>query len=390
MARDSGRPPASLPQAGPRRPVDETSHADAVRNFRRRLTRTQQLRLAHEAATTRSAELRLAYPGLVSVGSGFRMRCAESGGRPVLTREACVIFVVARKWRTTGRPADPRRLPAHLMAAAGTEEQRILCAIPTDVRPLALYGRPQPRASFSEVPMPFGVLVQAPGSEDDVCGVVTCGVQRPGQPGTVFAMSCRHVLSRSLIDSDDSQTALPVLLNRDDQPGLGKTSAVRGELLRSPGHGFDAQLIKLRGSAELRQAMSGLKFALADAYLQDPGDLGLGFWIATGRADGKGRRKFVWVDYTGTVKDFEMPYPLGDGSVVRVRHRLVLHGISESLLMPGDSGAPAVRTQGGRQLIGMYIAGKGVNAYVLPAWQLFNPRNLGIGNELSWGVATTP
>jgi len=118
--------------------------------------------------------------------------------------------------------------------------------------------------------------------------------------------------------------------------------------------------------------------------------VGLGFWIATGRADGKGRRKFVWVDYTGTVKDFEMPYSLGDGSVVRVRHRLVLHGISESLLMSGDSGSPAVRTQSGKQLMGMYIAGKASNAYVLPAWQLFNPRNLSVGNELSWGVATTP
>jgi len=390
MTRNSARPDASPAPPGPLGPIDETLHADAVRNFRRRLTRPQQLRLAHEAATTRSAELRLAYPGLVSVGSGFRMRYAGAGGRLELTREACVIFVVARKWRTAGQPTDPRRLPAHLMAAAGAHDQRILCAIPTDVRPLALYGRPQPRAGGSAVPMPFGVLVQAPDSDDDVRGVVTCGVQRPGQPDAVFAMSCRHVLSRSLIDSDGTRTALPVLLNRDDQPGLGKTSVVRGELLRSPDHGFDAQLMKLRSSAELRQAMSGLNFARADAYLQDPGDVGLGFWIATGRADGKGRRKFVWVDYTGTVKDFEMPYSLGDGSVVRVRHRLVLHGISESLLMSGDSGSPAVRTQSGKQLMGMYIAGKASNAYVLPAWQLFNPRNLSVGNELSWGVATTP
>lgn len=390
MARDSSQPTPTLPPAAARRPVDETSHADAVRNFRRRLTRPQQLQLAHEAATTRSAELLLAYPGLISVGSGFRMRRTEPGAQPGLTREACVIFVVARKWKTAGRPGDPRRLPAHLMAAGGAEDQRMLCAIPTDVRPRSLYGRPRPHADCNDVPMPFGVLVQASDSPDDVRGVATCGVQRPGQQDTVFAMSCRHVLSRSLIDSDGSRTSLPVHLNRDGQPGLGKTSTVRGELLRSPDHGFDAQLMKLRGHAELRQAMSGLKFPRADAYLQDARDVDLGFWIATGRADDDGRRKFVWVDYTGTVQDFEVPYKLGDGSVVQVRHRLLLHGISESLLICGDSGSPAVRKQAGRELMGMYIAGRDFNAYVLPAWQLFNPRNLGIGNELSWGLATTP
>ncbi|OYV02367.1 MAG: hypothetical protein CFE45_00655 [Burkholderiales bacterium PBB5] len=345
------------------------------------------MRLAHEAATTRSAELKLAYPGLVSIGSGFRTRRAYVGGKPQLTREPCVIFVVAKKWKTKGRPGDPRRLPAFLLAVAGPDEQRILCAVPTDVRPLSQYGRPRPRAGGNLVPMPFGILVERAGDPALVRGVAACGVQRPAQPGTVFAMSCRHVLSRSLRDANGNQTSLGVLLNRPDLPSVGATLAVRGDLVAGPAFSFDAQLMEIGDSTGLKRAMAGLKFTASNAYLHDPGDVGLGFWIATGRAQANGRRAFVWVDYTGTVVDFEMPYRLGNGTVVRVRHELVLHGISESLLMEGDSGSPAVRNQDGREMMGMYLGGQGNEAYVLPAWQLMNPRNLGVSNELRWGVA---
>jgi hypothetical protein len=389
MARDSREGNAARRPAARAISVDQTTYVDAERNFRRGLTRPEQLRLAHEAATTRSAELRLAYPGLISVGSGFRTRRTAAGGQPVLTREPCVIFVVAKKWKTTGRPGDPRRLPSHLLAVAGPDGQRMLCAIPTDVRPLSQYGRPRPNAGGDDVPMPFGVLVRRTGDDALVRGVATCGVQRPGLPDVVFAMSCRHVLSRSLRDADGNQTGMPVLLNRPDLPRVGATLAARGALLDGPGFSFDAQLAKLSDGTELRRAMSGLKFTAADAFLHDPGDVGFGFWIATGRAEANGRRKFVWVDYTGTVEDFEMPYRLGNGSGIRVRHELVLHGISESQLMDGDSGSPAVRNQDGRQLMGMFIGGQGNEAFVLPAWQLMNPRNLGVGNELRWGVAPT-
>lgn len=389
MAQDSHDAKGARPPAARATSVEQTSYADAERNFRRGLSRPEQLRLAHEAATTRSAELRLAYPGLISVGSGFRTKRTAAGGQPALTREPCVIFVVAKKWKTVGRPGDTRRLPTHLLAIAGPDKQRMLCAIPTDVRPLSQYGRPRPNAIGDEVPMPFGVLVRRTGDMAFVRGVVTCGVQRPGLPDTIFAMSCRHVLSRSLRDSDGNRTGLPVLLNRPDLPPVGATLAARGDLLGSPGLSFDAQLAKLSDGAELKRAMFGLKFTAADAFLHDPSDVGFGFWIATGRAEANGRRKFVWVDYSGTVEDFEMPYKLGNGSVVRVRHELVLHGISDSLLMDGDSGSPAVRNQDGRQLMGMYLGGQGNEAFVLPAWQLMNPRNLGIGKELRWGVAPT-
>ena len=168
MARDSREGNAPRRPAAREISVDQTSYADAERNFRRGLTRPEQLRLAHEAATTRSAELRLAYPGLISVGSGFRTRRSVAGGQPVLTREPCVIFVVAKKWKTTGRPGDPRRLPTHLLAVAGPDGQRMLCALPTDVRPLSQYGRPRPNAGGDDVPMPFGVLVRRTGDDADL------------------------------------------------------------------------------------------------------------------------------------------------------------------------------------------------------------------------------
>ena len=288
MARDSREGNAARRPAARAISVDQTSYADAERNYRRRLTRPEQLRLAHEAATTRSAELRLAYPGLISVGSGFRTRRMAAGGQPLLTREPCVIFVVAKKWKTVGRPSDPRRLPTHLLAAAGPDEQRMLCAIPTDVRPLSHYGRPRPKATGGDVPMPFGVLVERTGDRALVRGVATCGVQRPGLPNAVFAMSCRHVLSRSLRDADGNQTGLPVLLNRPNLPRVGATLATRGALLASPGFSFDVQLTKLSDGAGLKRAMSGLKFTAADAFLHDPGDVGL--WLLDRHRSGRSQR----------------------------------------------------------------------------------------------------
>ena len=134
MARNSREGSAARPPAARAISVEQTSYADAERNFRRALTRPEQLRLAHEAATTRSAELRLAYPGLISVGSGFRTRRMAAGGQPLLTREPCVIFVVANKWKTVGRPSDPRRLPTHLLAAAGSRSTSPRCCPRTTSR----------------------------------------------------------------------------------------------------------------------------------------------------------------------------------------------------------------------------------------------------------------
>ena len=360
---------------------EQTDLGRAARNFRR-LPRAEQLQLAHEAALTRGPELCLAYTNLLSVTSGFRTRRASPKGEKRLHREPCIGFVVSQKWDTEGQPNDPQALPKYLMVFADFDGKRQLCAIPTDVRAKADYGVPVPHADE----VPYGILVDGGGAKDFSSGVAACVVRRPAMPSRKFVVSCRHVLSRTLVDTDVAQSGLPVILGRDKQTSLGSSTDVRGRLDDDSDYSFDAQLAEVTDSQALVRARGGVSFEAADAFLTRPGDVGNGFWIATGRTGDGGKRLLVWVDYLDAMPDFEMVYPLADGTSIKVVHRMVLHGHPEVPLMAGDSGSPAIRVQWGQRLIGMYIGGDDGNVYVIPAWQLVNPQNFKRPGESGWSL----
>ncbi|MFT7773867.1 hypothetical protein [Roseateles sp.] len=168
----------------------------------------------------------------------------------------------------------------------------------------------------------------------------------------------------------------------------GQPTCIRGSLSGQSGD-FDAQLARLDAPGEAMLALHGLSFHRDPPSLLGPGDVAdmRGFWIATGRRAADGGRRFVWVDYESVVPGFTMEYTLGNGVVREVTHTMVLRGRAQDSLGPGDSGSPAVVTQSGSRLIGMYIGGDGINAYVIPSWQLLYPPNYGVNTGEKWVLA---
>lgn len=257
-----------------------------------------------------------------------------------------------------------------------------MSAVPTDVRARKVYGLARAHDG-AVVPRPFGMQVDSPEVSHYVVGVATCEIRRPSLPAKRFVLSCRHVLSCTNQVTDPDQRELPVLPGTREQPLLGRTTGVRGRLGDGTDYSFDAQLLELAPHADPASLLSGLSFDGPDSYVLSPGEVGQGFWVATGRADNDGQRLLVWVDYVETLPDFEMVYRIG-GVDRKVYHRQVLHGRPRAPLIDGDSGSPAVRVRHGQRLVGMYIGGNSRHAFVIPAWQLLVPRNYGCVDESGW------
>lgn len=248
----------------------------------------------------------------------------------------------------------------------------------------------RPHAGLDELKadFPFGIAVSSASRPSVAAGVATCAVRRSVDPGTCYLMSCRHVLSMSLIDEASTFTDMTVSIVGAELQRAGQPTSVRGGLAGQSGD-FDAQLARLDTPAQADRALHGLSFGRSPPMLQGPADMAgvTGFWIATGRRAADGGRRFVWVADPTPEFDFTMEYTLGHGVVRQITHTRVFRGRAEDTLGPGDSGSPAVLTQSGGRLIGMYIGGDGVNAYVIPSWQLLYPPNFGVRTGETWTLA---
>jgi hypothetical protein len=362
------------------------------------MTRQQQFLLAQEVVQTRGAELLRAYTDLVGIGFGFKTKGKTSipGAREPsddapcserLIRTPCVVFEVRKKLKLRlARHAD-RRLPGFVYLHLGEVGQRRLCAVPTDVKESASFGRPKPHHDDLTT-LPFGIAVSQDGASDASGGTMTCVVQRPSDPGRLYALSCRHVLSRSLDETPDIPSGCTVRCFTRDGPKVGRSDKARGTFLQAPLPSFDAQLVAVDDRGALRRLFVGLRFDPDDPVLAGPEEIPNGFWVATPRMDEAGERRLVWIEFIDWPRDRPMPYRI-DGETLAVSHTLVIHGRAvDDVLKPGDSGSPAILVRGGRKLIGMYLGGDGTNAYFIPAWQLFMPGNYGIKKEASWVLAT--
>jgi hypothetical protein len=348
------------------------------------LSPAQQQRLAWEVASTRADELRRAFPSLVAIGAGFRVRnesavTPRKRGRravPELTGEPSVVFTVARKWKSQrrrpvrGRPRAgelPRSLLAYADAPASADG-RVLVAVPTDVRDRRT-GRARPLQGGR------GTIAARSSGLRGQLGILTCAVNLPGRPG-LFAMGAHHVLAMSLAAS---QAGVPV-----DHASivLRSTNTVIGSLVDSPigsllpGQiGFDAALAEIIDPSDigiLRVATGGM---LADDIWGDPGAFPLTCHVLVGPPDNVlparfVQRRVVFGDEWGEIVYF-------GGSVAEPVHPVMLElWIDETAPRSterGESGCPVV-TDDGRRLVGMHIGGARPPSraiWVIPATELF-------------------
>ena len=277
-------------------------------------------------------------------------------------------------------------MPAHLLAFADIGGERVLCAIATDVRPLADYGKPTPKAG-GILPRPYGVNVDRAQATKYVVGTLACAVRRPLQPGKLFVLSCRHVLSRSLIDATEAHANCPVYNWSVGTTPLGKSLAVKGALTDASEESFDSQLAEVTSPSQLGRTLGSFAYDIQQPAAQGPDDIENAFWIATPRNGTNDNRLLVRAVFQGYLIDKEIVYKL-PGRSIRVRHAMLIHAVADEVLLDGDSGSPAVRTKGGNRLMGMFIAGNENIAYLIPAWQLLTPKKYGIASEPPWEVVS--
>lgn len=384
---------------------DAAHGADAQRRWEALASPSQRMALVREIVSTRASELTLAYGNVVAVVAGYKAR-RDAQGAEQLHPEPCVIFMVKRKWmpgdrlpddRPPDETVDPRQqLPPHLLcygpdpAQPARKAARCLYAVPTDVQLAARH---------------IGARTQAHGAirvTDDeqrfaLPGTLTCGVRLRGaaMAESCFALSAMHVLSPVPKQTDAQGGANYTAISAADDI-KGVSAGWGGHIDADLGDGFDAQLTEIRDRRWFNAAFAPLKLSARQPFVAAP-DLfdelapTHSFWIVVHEHQPNappGARGVVQAQFSKIVGPaWPVIYDVwhgGKATPVGIAHpELLVLAVQADCAPPvnGDSGAAVVcATDDGRvTLVGMYIAqgppGAERDAYVLPAWQLFDPAN---------------
>lgn len=349
-------------------------HVAAGRDVFSKLTAAEQMLLAIEVAETRASELCLAYKNVVMVAAGYRTRRRKGTVR--FLGEPCVIFVVRNKWNSKDYGGD-QLLPRYVLTHATVENQRRLCAVPTDVVAETEFHVARPNSS--------GVEVDAPLATSD--GAVTCGVYlRIGTQPRPAVLSCQHVLTPVVPISDPRPKPASMLYAGSIASGalLGRTTQWGGQLRADGAPSFDVQLSTIENANAMAAALSPLRLSPTKPHIASLNEL-----LSAGPNATFGllvpKRAAVTTmfhSYLANVQGIPYPFMAADGTIreVPVHHRLLLvfRILGGDVTSYGDSGAPMVcraPSNDGHSLIGMHIAGdvtaSGAYSYVIPAWLLF-------------------
>lgn len=347
---------------------------EACRNFDREMTPQQQMNAAQEIVETRTSELCRAYPGIIDISFGYRLRRDRTGKRQRIVPQPCVRFLVARKWDPQKKLKSEERIPPRLLTYYTVGNQRKLCAVPTDVEDSLVHG-----ATIAHA-IPQAITVQ--WKDTSAVGAIACLVERDRVPGVPFAIGCRHVLSLSAWFFNSSSWGASVRINGGGVVGV--TRAVAGALQEAPDRSFDAQLFEVTDRQTLRDAMAGQR---CTRYATSIDDIPPEYEILTPN----GTRRARFVECVGRGRPV---YRIGD---VWIAHDVsLIRNQPEPATEAGDSGSPVLTKDGGT-LLGMHVSGineidsRGVYvvaAYMIPAWELLDPANYsGVGNE-TWTLIT--
>lgn len=313
--------------------------------------------------------------GTVGIGVGFRTttrreptRSARGTARSSPSRrsravvevrpdEVCVQLVVPKKVGSMS-PADPRRVPAHLVTSAVIGGTRRRVAIPTDVQE-RVRGALQGALAADK-----GIRVSK-ASHEAQRGSFCCVVETVSSAPKRLLLSCHHVLALS----KDSPTMAPVdgteMFDRDGGAKIGDLydyatirprQAQGGIVLR----GLDAALARLSVSDD--PVLWGVSvrelappFAVPSVlHLLAPADLG----------PSQPRPGPLPAEFVGM--HFNIEIPLGGNRTLIVDHAVQYRCAA----VAGDSGSALVNATG--QLVGMHFYGgaDGV-CYAIAARQLF-------------------
>ena len=374
---------------------DASVEAAAARRWDALKSYSVRMALVREIVATRAAELTLAYNNVVAVVAGYKAR-RNSEGAEELHPEPCVIFMAKRKW-LPGEAGEPaQRLPARLLtfgpdpARPGTESARCVYAVPTDVQLATRHvgARTQTNAAVNVADeVPKFVLP----------GTLTCGVRLRGAAvdESCFAISAMHVLT-PVPRQADAEGGADFRAIAAPESARGVTAPWGGHIDADQGDGFDAQLAEVRDRAWFNTAFVPLELSAKQPFVAAP-DLfdelaaTRSFRIVVHEAQpnaSPGPRGLVLAQFSKVVgPEWQVIYDVrsqGKATPVGVSHaELLVLSVHPDSAPPvsGDSGAAVVSEtdDGALTLVGMYIArgpaGAERDAYVLPAWQLFDPAN---------------
>jgi hypothetical protein len=323
-----------------------------------------QLAIVQEIVETRAAELARAYPGVIDVSFGYRRRRGRRRSQYDVVPTACVRFIVKRKLASKEIRADAR-IPERLFAYCSIDGQRRLCAAPTDVEDAVAFGSPRAQTQ------PINVKWETSTAH----GAVACGLARNAEAGT-FALGCRHVLCLTDLYANVPTWGAEVSL--DSGSVVGQTRAIAGLLRPAPDRSFDAQLLQASEDSGLHDALNGLTLS---GYATGFADLPAEYYIRC-----PGSQEAIRASKLGLV--YDRPYSVnGVGQVV---HYVLVESSVDTATQGGYSGSPVVSTREGGLLLGMHVAGVDNGpgdrfAYMIPAWQLFDPSNYnGADNAEIW------
>jgi len=328
----------------------DLSHARAVFDA---LPETERRRLARELVATRAGELVRAYPDVVSVSAGFRIR-KDRTRSPDVQRDVCVTLIVKRKLPRASLP-KARRLPKALFTYCRVGSERVLCAISTDIEDAGRLRRIRPLLPIEAI---------AAGQPSSAPGMIACAVARGGG---VYAVSCRHVYGMALMPNPPTLDE-PEVRKVGDIASFARATKFAGPLKNGLEFSFDGQLAEVLDADPLRAILRDVTYASRALGWDDlhPGE---DAWIVTARGPILARfakQHFDPVEYSRRLND--------------IRHRVLARFVTpDGSAEQGDSGSPIMSTPNGGKLLGMLIAGD-QQSYVLaiPAWQLVDPGNYGL------------
>lgn len=368
--------------------------AQAVERWSALPTAAARMALVREIVATRAQELTLAYRNVIAVVAGFRAR-TNTRGEEELHPEPCVVFVVKRKW-PAGQEEDPdQRLPTQLLTygpATAAGSSRALFAVPTDVQLARRHAAPLASAAARA-----GVDVTDASGQITLPGSLTCAVRLDGASAANqrWALSAMHVLSpvpsvvKAVAGASVSALAAP-------GPVRATSAAWGGHLDFNAGFGFDAQLARVSDAGWFDQAFAGMDLSPLQPFVPGPDVFDE---LATqeefrvvvhesqphGPAGPRGPVRAQFSKYVGA--EWPILYDvrfLGSVTVAAIHHQeLLLLAVRPDSppTVSGDSGSAVVcpAPDGRLTLVGMFIASgrdeAARDAYVLPAWQLFDLDN---------------